>query len=305
MKTNRLNFLLLLCLFGLFPSTASAWWGAGHMVVGTIAYQNLKPEVKTQCDELISVLQGHYSYTNHFIAASTWPDDLKAEGIHYYDSWHYSHRGYNPDNINLPSPPEIDVVWAINQSVRILKGSRSQALERARALAFLIHFVGDIHQPLHAGSMYSNALPGGDMGGNRYQIEDDHGNLHKLWDDGCGLTSGLNDIDPYGVPKEPLSQVEIKRLEKFADEVTRAQPMGSFTDLKTLAPDYWAMESSKLAVKYAYSGYNGEQEGRRQYLKPGGEPGDDYLVAAKKIVQQQLAKAGYRLAILLNQTLGD
>lgn len=305
MKSFRLNLLLLVSFFGLFPGSASAWWGAGHMVVGTIAYRGLEPDVRTEVDSLILVLQQHYPYTNHFIASATWPDDLKAEGIHYYDTWHYAHQHYNPDNVVLPSPPQLDVVWAINQSVRILRGSRCQNIERARALAFLVHFVGDIHQPLHAGSMYSNALPGGDMGGNRYQIVDNHGSLHKLWDDGCGLTTELNDIDPYGLPKEPLDQVELKRLEKFSDEVEREQPKDAFKDLYQLAPEVWAMESAKLARKYAYSGFNGEVEGRKQFLRPGGEPTQEYLDSARKIVQQQLAKAGYRLAILLNKTLGS
>ncbi len=304
MKTFRLNLLLLTCVLGLIPGSVSAWWGAGHMVVGTIAYKHLEPNVRTQVDSLILVLQEDYPYTNHFIAAATWPDDLKAEGVHFYDTWHYTNNHYNPDNVVLPAMPEVDVIWAIDQSVRILKSNRSRNIEKARALAFLIHFVGDIHQPLHAGSMFSNDMPGGDIGGNRYKIIDNHGSLHKLWDDGCGLTSDLNDIDPYGVPKEPLSQEEIKRLEKFADEITNAQPMESFADLHQMEPDLWGLESAKLARKYAYSGFNGEVEGRRQYLNPGGEPTTVYLEAAKKVVEKQLAKAGYRLAILLNQTLG-
>ena len=298
------NLLLLFVLLVALPGSSFAWWGAGHMVVSTIAYQRLEPGVKTQVDNLIGVLQEHYPYTNHFIASATWPDDLKAEGIHYYDSWHYAHNHYNPDGVVLPDAPQVDVVWAINQSVSILKGSRCRNLERARALAFLVHFVGDIHQPLHAGSMYSNACPGGDRGGNRFSIVDSHGNLHKLWDDGCGLTTHLNDIDPYGVPKEALSPEEIKRLEQFADETTMAQPADGFRDLHVLDARQWATESSKLAQQYAYHGVNGEKEGRKQYLYPGGEPSKEYLTAAKGIVQQQLAKAGYRLANLLNQVLG-
>lgn len=301
MKLLSLRKSVFLTFIGIFLfSSAQAWWGAGHMVVGMIAYQRLEPNAKAQVDSLIEVLEVQYPYTNHFVAAATWPDDLKAEGVHYYDTWHYTSHHYNPDKVNLPEPQELDVVWAINQSQKILKSRRSRPMEKARALGFLIHFVGDIHQPLHAGSMFSNDLPGGDMGGNRYRILDDHGSLHKLWDDGCGYTSELNNIDPYGVPKEPLNKKELKRLEDFAADLVKAFPESEMKSVGIHDPEFWAMESSKLAQKFAYDGFNGEKEGRKQWLKPGGEPSEAYLTKGQEIVKQQLALAGYRLARMLN-----
>jgi len=292
---------VFLTLIGIFAfSSAQAWWGAGHMVVGMVAYQRLEPNAKAKVDELIEVLEVQYPYTNNFVAAATWPDDLKAEGVHFYDSWHYTSNHYNPDKVNLPDPQEVDVIWAINECQKILKNRRSRSMEKARALAFLIHFVGDIHQPLHAGSMFSNELPGGDMGGNRYRIVDEHGSLHKLWDDGCGYTSELNNIDPYGKPKEPLDKKEMKRLEDFSDALVKEYPESDMQSVHLYDPEMWAMESSKLAQKYAYDGFNGEKDGRRQWLKPGGQPSDEYLHKGQEIVKQQLALAGYRLANMLN-----
>jgi len=278
-----------------------AWWDAGHMVVASIAYQRMTPYARTQADALVPLLSRDYPYTNHFLALSTWPDDLKGEGVHAYDAWHYTNIPYNPDRLNIPKSPDINVVWAINNCQSVLTRDRTRPVEKARALAFLIHCVGDIHQPLHCGSMYSDECPGGDLGGNKFDIEDSHRHLHQLWDDGCGLTSDLNDINPYGQPREGLTEAEVKRVGDFAKILMQAFPAKDFSDLNQLDPDFWALEGHKLAVKYGYHGRNGMAGTRPAYLQPGGTPGEEYLKTGREVAGSQLARAGYRLANMLNE----
>ena len=301
---HLLRFFLLAVVLGSSFNPAHAWWDPGHMVTAQIAYERLSKPARLQADSLVRVLMQDYPYTNNFVSAATWPDDLKAEGVHFYDHWHYTNIPYNPAGIKVAENPPQNVVWAINNCLSILKRRFARPIEKARALAFLIHFVGDIHQPLHCGSMYSNACPGGDLGGNLYNLNDPHGALHKLWDDGCGLTSELNNINVYGKPRKPLADSSMKRLKQFARKVTKQWPAKKLPELEETDPDFWALESHKLAVRYAYHGRNGESEGRTKYLKPGDEPGTEYLEKGKEIVARQLALGGYRLAEVLNGIWG-
>ncbi|MEM7037230.1 MAG: S1/P1 nuclease [Bacteroidota bacterium] len=296
-------FALLLCLN--VPLLTKAWWDPGHMVTAQIAYQNLDKSVRQKADDLIDVLKKAYPYTSNFVEASCWPDDLKSEGVHLYDTWHYTNIPYNPDGVALPPKPEVDVIWAIGKCGSILSSTKTRPIEKARALAFMIHFVGDIHQPLHSTTMYSNELPGGNRGGNHFDIDESHGNLHKLWDDGCGYLSHLNDIRPYRAVKEANTSDEMKRLKEMAKKIIKAHPEKKMPEAAQLDPKFWAMESHNLAVKYAYRGFNGMKGERKTFLSPGGKPSPEYIAKGQEIVAERVALGGYRLARLLNQLLGE
>ena len=81
-----LPFLFSLCLY----FQAQAWWDPGHLLTAMIAYMQLDEQARARVDELTANLQRDYPYVNHFIATGPWPDDLKAEGVHAYDTWHYT-----------------------------------------------------------------------------------------------------------------------------------------------------------------------------------------------------------------------
>jgi hypothetical protein len=299
---KKICFLLILMLGGI---QAKAWWDHGHMVTAMIAYLNLNKTARAKVDSLTAVLARDYPQVNHFIATGPWPDDIKADGVHAYDSWHYTDVPFNLNNIAVPGQPEVDIIWAINQCTETLKAPQSKALEKARFLSFLVHFVSDLHQPLHSTSRFSNDVPGGDSGGNLFQLKGNWRNLHALWDDGCGYLSSYGDIRPFGKPKEPLTEAQIERVKDLAKDLMKKYPEKDFNNLETLDPDFWALESHKLSKKYVYGVKGKDDKGRNQYLMPNDEPTPFYLEQGQEVVRKQLALSGYRLAAMLNELFGE
>lgn len=299
------KLLLSLVLFSL-TIPLKAWWDPGHLVTAMIAYQFLDDKAKDRVDELTQVLQRDYPYLNHFSTLGPWPDDLKAEGVRSFDTWHYTNLPVNPSRIALAEAPPVDIIWAINQMNRVLRGNRPRPIEKARHLAFLVHLVADLHQPLHSTSVHSNDQPGGNIGGNAFPLEGNWSNLHSLWDDGCGYLSGYNDINPYGEEKESLNAQEINRLEQLAASLMQEFPQSYFPNINQLDPDFWALESHKLAIRYGYRGVNEiTEEGRRLWIQHEDTPSELYLKNGQQIVKERLTLGGYRLAAMLNRLFGE
>ncbi|GLR16087.1 S1/P1 nuclease [Portibacter lacus] len=298
--------ILVLTLLISFSTQLKAWWDPGHLVVAMIAYMQLDDTAKKEVNRLTKIAQRDYPYTNHFITLGAWPDDLKAEGVRSFDTWHYTNIPYNPDRVALPDHQEVDVIWAINQMNQVLRTEKSRDIDKARHLGFLVHFVGDIHQPLHCTSHFSDENPSGDAGGNEFNLQGKYRNLHSMWDDGCGFLSHMNDISPYGKPKEALKDEGINRYQELAKQLLSDFDQDISVCLDETDPDFWALESHKLAVKYGYKGKMGvDDRGRNQYIKPGNTPSDLYIENGKKIVQQQLVVAGLRLGKMLNDIYGE
>lgn len=298
---------LLPILLALFISVdAYAWWDPGHLVTAMVAYLNLDPAVKKKVDALTKTLQRDYPYTNHFITTGPWPDDLKAEGVHSFDTWHYTNMYYNPSGLALPPKPKIDAIWAINQMNKVLSSPKPRAIDQARHLAFLVHIVGDLHQPLHSTSMFNNDQPGGNIGGNAFPLEGEWRNLHQLWDDGCGFLSSYNDINPYGKPKKALTKEDIKRIKKLAKSLIKEFPKKKISGVDNLDPDFWALESHKLAIQFGYKGVVGKNDrGRNIFIQQKTKPSELYIANGQDIVKKRLVMGGYRLAEMLNKAFAE
>lgn len=300
MKRQKLITFSVLFLLGLTPFRAHAWWDIGHMTVATIAYQRLTPATKTWVDELIPVLGAHYKDTQSFVESACWPDDIKTHRIYAYSPMHYTNIPYNPEGLPLPAnaQPEVDVIWGINTAITALESYKAIPLEKAQFLALLVHFVGDLHQPLHSTSMYSAAHPAGNRGGNDFPLADSlHSNLHKLWDDGCGYF----DAWKARIKRHPMEADAQAALNELAAQITKAWPEDKLIAPRNLDPEHWARESHDLAVAYGYKGVQSvNARGRKTWLKAGDQPSEMYLQAGQEIVARQLATAGYRLARMLN-----
>jgi hypothetical protein len=213
--------------------------------------------------------------------ASTWPDEIRRRSKHYdHPHWHYIDYALKPPTFVFePQPsPDDDALFGIAESEKVLANKSATPEDRAVALSWLIHLVGDIHQPLHCASLFNDNYPAGDRGGNEFFVRPATRGikLHSFWDGLLGTSGKVN------------SQVT------YAIQLQREYPRRSLADLKKqTTPRQWSLESRQLAVLKVY------REGR---LKGGQDEDhapplpDGYGKTAKTVAERQAALAGYRLA---------
>ena len=277
------RFATVLTLLLLCPRLL-AWSMTGHMIVAQIAWQYMKPDARQEADRLIKILAEADPKMDQFIAASTWMDGLKNDQFKFFNHWHFIVQPYLQDeSIKPPATSKENVTWAIEQAVETLKKRRSSDFAKALSLRFLIHLVGDIHQPLHATTLYNQTFPEGDLGGNRFELKGKFKNLHSFWDGTAGL-----------FPSTSLSEDQWQtQISEYAAKVEKEIPRSSLENVNNAEPRIWSSESHKLAITHAYVG-----------IAPHQKPSDVYRTQAQTIIVKQLALGGYRLADLLNELLG-
>ena len=299
MKNERIRRLFkrgmaigIACLILCTPSISLGWGAGGHMMTAQIAFKRLNPAAKAKAIELLAIRIDPASVSaksKDFVNASHWPDDLRP--FPEFDSFkalHFIDKPFSTDGTPLPAPEPDNIVKALEDNVNILKTSTDKNAQ-AQALRFIIHFVGDIHQPLHCATRVDSAHPDGDRGGNLVSIKvpDKNGklkttNLHSYWDGGIGSfpPTGANFRPP------PLSQIPA------AAALATAGNPDTDPELKLDDPfnfNGWAEESFELAKDVAYNG-----------IKNGAKPTAAYNRKALKTARKRIAWGGYRLAALLN-----
>jgi hypothetical protein len=159
--------------------------------------------------------------------------------------------------------------------------------KRAMQLAWMLHLVGDIHQPLHAAARVTPNHPDGDRGGNSFPLAGSHPQLHSYWDD----------IVDTSVPRksgETGKKKTIKYLNRVAEMIVADHPVPSLTSRIHPADfEEWANESFEMTKQKLYP----------LSLQINEEPSDDYRDMAFGIAEESIALGGYRLAELLNALL--
>ena len=282
---TRLFFFALTFFFTLLPVNSYSWNAMGHMVIANIAYQQLKPEVRDKVDQLVGNLNKEYPEMSSYLHLAYWPDALRSQHIETFTHWHYIDLPYSSDGtaVNNGVIDTDNAVWAVQRIQVIVKNQHANPYDRARFLSFLTHIVGDLHQPLHTVTLFSKAHPDGDKGGNLYRIQFSDNkkmNMHSLWDSGVGSFESKND----------RATDHAKELAVTIMQTYPARFFGKKVD--DLDPDHWAHEGFENAKKYVYS-------------TPENQPvSSTYVTTGKQIAEQQAALAGYRLANLLNASLG-
>jgi hypothetical protein len=274
------KLFLVLCAC-CWSSNGLAWNAEGHMVVAQIAYNHLDAAVKTKCDTLIAVPLIYASDgTSNFVTAAVWADDFKSQlgsGIWHYIDLPFSLDGTSTSGVATAS---FDVVQAINLSITTLQSSTAIASNRATSLRYLLHFVGDIQQPLHCSTAVWASAPTGDAGGNGFSISGTWNNLHSLWDAGGGyLTDSLS---------RPLKSAAQATLNAKVAAVEAAYP---YTPNPGAIPNPmdWAQEGLGLAQTVAYAG-----------ITRNTTPSTSYTDTAQATTKARMAQGGHRLADLLN-----
>lgn len=261
------------CGLTLFTTPLLAWDNAGHELIAIIAYDRLHENTKQEVDYYARIMDKRYTALLRFLRASTWADYIRAQDVTAYNSWHYINIPYSLDRTATKPPQLQNAAWAINQAQQVLYSQRSNSFQKAEFLRFLLHFVGDIHQPMHAVNAYSKSHPYGDEGGNLYYLDEENRNLHSYWDGGAGLL------------KEHLSIAELKEL---ARKITQDYPPEYFKNIQDDNPQDWANESFQIAKDFAYQTPQGKK------------PSAAYQAKGQQYVEQRIALAGYRLANMLN-----
>jgi len=227
----------------------------GHQSVAAIAWQHLTPYAKQNVERILGLGQ------DKFIEASVWADHIKRdERFNYLKPLHYVNMPKAAKRYDKKRDCKKDkcVVEAIRMFSKVAKNGSET--EKILALRMLIHLIGDIHQPLHAG-LYE------DRGGNWYEIkyQDKAVTLHKFWDHQL--------VERVAEDWQSVSSMILKNNLEV--------PVGS--------PDIWAEESHGITVRYVYQ------------AKENKAVGESYLKMADELTQQQLGKAGWRLAMWLNK----
>lgn len=264
---RRTLYSLLFCSVFLMPA-AHAWGPDGHKIVGELAEQALTPAVHAQIQGL---LKDEPEPT--LAGVANWADTIRSEeNWRFTGPWHY----LNLPDLGCDYQPARDcpdgncVIGAINAQLRVLADRSQPRQKRIEALKFVVHFVGDEHQPMHAGLR-------SDRGGNDYQISylGEAWNLHSVWDSLILRQPLQHDGGWHGISR---------RLSNNALVLSPNQlPPRS-------GPREWALESCRLIGSQA--------------LYPSGHKiGNRYLKKHRPLAEKRLQQAGVRLAALLNAAL--
>ena len=275
------KLLISLCACFCLVRPVLAWNAEGHMVVAQIAYNHLEPAVKAKCDALIAVpLTYGDSRSTNFVTAAVWADDYKnslGTGTSHYINLPISLDGTSTSDVaNDPS----NVVAAIRQCISTLQSTNANLTDQATSLRYLLHFVGDIQQPLHCIAAVWASLPSGDRGGNLFNLNGNWSNLHFLWDDGGGYL-----WDSISRPLNDASQATLSnKAAAIEADYPYSASVGTIPD-----PMDWAVEGQGLAQTVCYVG-----------ITLNSTPSTAYLNAAQATTEQRMAIGGQRLAKLLS-----
>lgn len=252
---NTLFVLGIFCL--LICQPVKAYDKTGHRIVAQIATNNLTAKARTEIEKLLGK-NGLVNYAN-------WPDEIRSNPAYNYTTrWHF----YNIDKdftseeldaeYNNALSTKNNLIFAIDSLTSTLKKNKKDSL----ALRFLVHFIGDLHQPLHLGKE-------ADLGGNRIRVKwfNDSINLHMLW-------------DTYMVNMEQLS---------YTEYATYLSDAGNFQKMKSESTDV------KSAFKRSYflsrKVYSYPYDGRNAY---------GYYYNFSPELKEELTRGGCLLASILN-----
>jgi hypothetical protein len=285
-----MGFFCAAAVLALLPShDALAWGNEGHEVVALVAQAYLDPAVLKKVNALLAA-DADNNLTAHYVASeATWADQYRLTHPETAP-WHFVDIEISNPNLDqacfghpaVPArqpasagPRDDCVVDKIQEFADELGSSATNPEEQIVALKFLMHFVGDLHQPLHAAD-------DNDRGGNQKRVSasgQHPGNLHHFWDDVF--------VEQLGPDAKTIAADLVVHISK--DDV-QAWSQGT--------PSDWAMESFQIAKRDAYGQLPDPSSKGVYHLD------DDYMATATQDVSTQLSKGGVRLAFILNRVLG-
>jgi hypothetical protein len=302
----------------LLPQAAAAWNNAGHEAAAAVAYLSLSAEVKERVDEL---LQQHPDFSTLsrglmeeapdfglvvFMRAAIWPDLIRGDRRFFDDTnedaeptpllpgfpdmkihkpWHFIDLPFSTDGTPTAAPDTPNALTQIVEFRSSLGSSDVAENIQAYNLSWLLHLVGDIHQPLHGAARFSALHQDGDRGGNSFRIGSSERNLHTFWDRSFGV-----DDDPQEVAE--LARGLLRDFKRDATEVDIASDGAAESTVLG-----WVGESATLARYVVYT------IGTETARPPHPSPSNSYRSLSREIARHRVAIAGHRLAAMISDRL--
>jgi hypothetical protein len=291
------RLIVLLSVWLLTPSPAFPWWESGHQAIARVAAAHLTPAASTRIARILDIPDTPESIADALARASTWADETKNDSKtgpwHYIDLTIQDHKSDIPERCKDDNCAPARIRLFAEQLAGHPAHPANTRWSQLDALRYLVHLVGDIHQPLHA-------ISDADLGGNCELLDPPVGkakNLHALWD---GEIINEMTADDKALARD---------LESSIDEFT---PHHEHTLAEGREND-WAWESHEIALRDIYRRLRipvepvefpescaqaPEAITSLRLEIPGA-----YISEIKPVIRQQLVKAGLRLARLLNEAL--
>ncbi|HVR20220.1 MAG TPA: S1/P1 nuclease [Polyangiaceae bacterium] len=310
----------------LVASGASAWNASGHMQVALIAYKKMSPATRARAVEL---LRNHPRFAQDFeekkpddvttpeqeqkwlfAHAATWADIARKQRAFHHELWHYINEPIFlsqgdreffeatgiPHNVSRKltsgsDEDDLNVVQAIALARKRLSAASTSQSDRALYLTWLMHLVGDVHQPLHGVAFYSkHRFPKGDKGGNDFLVTGKR-SLHSTWDAFLGTSESVSYLET-----KVADYLKDPKLMRAADAAAGSLSVGD-----------WVDESHELALSFAYDAalvaVAEQVEASGSKAKPSTNLPQRYFVEGKQHARRRAVQAGYRLAALLQKLL--
>lgn len=275
-----------------FENHVYAFGEVGHRVIAAIAFEYLNAQTKIQIQKILTdprylekiqstdkTIVVTDSLKNSFVEISIWADKIrfyhKDTGPWHYVNWEMDDSVYSEKSLEHPN-----IISALEQQITVLKNSKVTGREKKEALMWVVHLIGDLHQPLHMGEDH-------DRGGNDQKVKVNRRtfNLHAVWDHVL--------IDKMNLDENEIDLKLLNELKHDKAFVTRNMH-GTVVD--------WAKESHRKAKSCYLLRWNGNHE-KEEKIPKGIKVSLEkpYIEAATRVSEEQLKLGGIRLAALLNQ----
>lgn len=247
----------LLAIPFLLCTPAQAWGPVGHRITGAIADENLSGVARAHVRLFLGA--------EDLAEAATWPDDMKSDPAEYWQKkagpWHYVTVRQGDSYQSKDAPPEGDAMSALDGFTATLRNPKSSIEDKRLALRFIVHIIGDLHQPLHAGG-------GDDRGGNDVKVTwfGRATNLHSVWDSAM-------------IEQRALSYSE------YAQWLSRSISSEQVIDWSDPTPSVWIAESIAL---------------RKTIYPADPSISWDYAYKHRSEMDDRLKRGGVRIAAYLN-----
>jgi len=300
------------------------------MLISEIARQRLNATETALINDVLADWEADFPGASDLVTVAVWPDMIKCRGVspfcrktrpdalEFASSWHFDDKPYNPENITISDlftdtwSGQPSASWLLTDAMGTFGESQSR-FGFNLMLRFVVHILGDLHQPLHVTSGFFDDkrfgnLTMGDEGGNLIAIDSgDPGmtNLHAFWDAAGGL---------YQHGNWPLDRAQQAQLEANASAIMEAFPTAGFGvrySPEDVANCWTVPEGAKFAddcgptfLKWVNDAYAiAESVTYGPGFANGTKLSPQYVALAQKTSQSQIALGGYRLADLLKQVV--